>query len=90
MGGESARVLTTIGPGSGASPGGHCIVGRLRAAIPSAPATGSVIVRSQVKPAVVRDHSEEEPRRARTDAASVSRADVVISMSMQASVTDWP
>ena len=45
---------------------------------------------SQEKPEVVLDHSEAEPRRACTDAASVSRADVVISMSMQASVTDWP
>ena len=52
------------------------------------PRDRSVIVRQPEKPEVVRDHSDDERRRACTDVASVSRADVVISMSMQASVTD--
>ena len=58
-------------------------------AIPSAPRPEVSWDASQVKQELVQDHSDEA-RRACTDSARVSRADVVISMSMQASVTDCP
>jgi hypothetical protein len=71
------------------SPGGHCIgpaTARERSPRPRDP---SVSQRIKEYAAPVLDYLEES-RRACTAAASVSRDAAVISMSMQASVTDWP